>query len=104
MTYVNGNPPDGRNHQVVRIMIPNEFPVETIDPSQVLGWDAEDNSASLDFGDKWFDERRTMVLRVPSVITQGREHNVVINTEHSQFGLIQAGPPEQVVWDARLFR
>jgi RES domain-containing protein len=93
-----------KNHQVVRIMIPDEVPVESIDPAQVAAWDAEDNSVSRRFGDRWFDERRTVILRVPSVITQGREFNVVINAEHPQFGLVQAGPPETVVWDARLFR
>jgi RES domain-containing protein len=93
-----------KNHQVVRIMIPDELPVESIHAGQVAGWDAEDNSVSQAFGDRWFDEKRTVVLRVPSVITQGREFNVVINTEHPQFGLVQAGPPEAVVWDARLFR
>jgi RES domain-containing protein len=103
LVHANLNRPP-KNHQVVRIVIPDELPVETVDPAQVLGWDAEDNSASRDFGDKWFDGKRTIVLRVPSVITQGREFNVVINTEHPQFGLVQAGPPEPVVWDARLFR
>jgi RES domain-containing protein len=93
-----------KNHQVVRIMIPDELPVESIHAGQVAGWDAEDNSVSQAFGDRWFDEKRTVVLRVPSVITQGREFNVVINTEHPQFGLVQAAPPEPVVWDARLFR
>lgn len=93
-----------KNHQVVRIMIPVEVPVESLDPAQVPGWDAEDNSVSRGFGDRWFDEKRTVILRVPSVVTQGREFNVVINTEHPQFALVQAGPPEAVVWDARLFR
>src|SRR5450432_749856 len=39
-------------------------------------------------GDKWFDERRTAVLLVPSVATRV-EKNVLLNPGHKQFSLIQ---------------
>jgi RES domain-containing protein len=92
-----------KNHKVVRIHIPDEVIVETVRSDAVPGWAADDMIASRAFGDRWISEARTAVLRVPSVVTQGREHNVVLNSLHPQFGLITAGQPETIVWDSRLF-
>lgn len=93
-----------RNHRVVRIQIPNEVTIETVSVDQIKGWNSEDMMASRAFGDEWIRTERTAVLRVPSVITQGRENNLVLNATHSQFALISAGSPELVKWDLRLFR
>lgn len=92
-----------KNHRVVRIEIPATLQVETVGQADLPGWDAEDAAASRAFGDEWFRSRRTAVLRVPSVITQGREHNLVLNSDHPDFQLVRAGTPEIVHWDARLF-
>jgi len=53
---------------------------------------------------KEWKENRTAILRVPSVITSGRENNIVFNPEHSEFALVHAEASESVHWDARLFR
>jgi RES domain-containing protein len=92
-----------KNHRVVRIEIPATLPIETVAQAAVPGWDAEDAVASRAFGDEWFRSRRTAVLRVPSVITQGREHNLVLNSDHPDFQFVHAGTPEIIEWDARLF-
>ena len=47
-------------------------------PDDVPHWD------SPSFGDRWYDERRTPVLVVPSVVTRV-EWNVLINQEHPRF-------------------
>lgn len=93
-----------KNHRVVRIDIPEPLEIETIDPMQIADWDAEDMIASRGYGDRWIREQRTAILRVPSVITNGREHNLLLNTAHPDFGRIQPGEPEPVHWDARLFK
>jgi RES domain-containing protein len=93
-----------KNHRVVRVEIPADLEIETVVREEVPGWDAEDAGASRAYGDEWFRSRRTGVLRVPSVITQGREHNLVLKTEHPDFQMIRAGAPEAVDWDARLFQ
>lgn len=93
-----------KNHRVVRIQIPDEVTVESVSIDQIKDWDAEDMTASRAFGDQWIRTLRTAVLRVPSVITQGRENNLVLNAVHPQFPLISAGSPESVKWDSRLFR
>jgi RES domain-containing protein len=84
--------------------IPAGVKIETVLKEEVAGWDAEDARASRTYGDEWLRARRTAVLRVPSVITQGREYNTVLNTKHPDFKILQAGTPETVYWDARLFQ
>ena len=102
---VHGNlsvPP--KHHRLVRINIPDRIRIETVLPSAVAGWDAEELTAPRAFGDQWLRELRTAVLRVPSVVTQGREYNVMINPLHRQYPMIQATTPEEVHWDVRLFQ
>jgi RES domain-containing protein len=93
-----------RNHRVIRIHIPEEIAIETVAVDQVEKWDAEDMVTSRAFGDRWIESKRTAVLRVPSIITQGRENNLVLNVEHLEFAQISAGTPELIQWDMRLFR
>jgi len=92
-----------KNHRVVRITIPEQVKIEAVSPLSLAGWDSEDLTAPRAFGDKWLTELRTAVLRVPSVITEGRENNILINPLHPQFAKIVAGEPEPIRWDARLF-
>jgi RES domain-containing protein len=93
-----------KQHRVVRIKVPDTLKVENVSINTVPGWDDEDMRASRAFGDRWLRESRSPILRVPSVITRGRENNVVCNPAHPDFGLIRASDPELVFWDARLFR
>jgi RES domain-containing protein len=93
-----------KNHRVVRIVVPDEVSIETVSMQTVPKWDAEDMSASRAFGDRWIQERRTAILRVPSVITHGRENNLVFNPAHPDAGLVRWEDLEPIHWDARLFR
>lgn len=90
-----------KNHRVVRITVPDEVAIETVTPHMVAHWDAEDMIASRAFGSRWIQENRTAILRVPSVITQGRENNIVFNPAHPDFARVQAGDPEPVFWDKK---
>lgn len=93
-----------KHHQAIRITIPKTIKIETLSSPELPGWDAEDVSAARAFGDRWMREARTPVLRVPSVVTEGREYNVLINPLHSQAPSIKPSDPEPVHWDMRLFR
>jgi RES domain-containing protein len=93
-----------RHHRVVRVHIPDDLVIETVLVDQVKGWDTEDLLASCAFGDQWIVSRRTVILRVPSVITHGREFNLVLNANHPDFIRITADAPEAIHWDKRLFR
>ena len=92
-----------KHHQVVRISIPDPVKVETVSASALPGWNGEDLMVAQAFGDAWLRQARTAILRVPSVVTEGREYNILINPAHSQAGLIEASNPEPVRWDPRLF-
>lgn len=92
-----------KHHQVVRIAIPDSVAIETLTSAALPGWDAEDVSTARAFGDEWLREARTAVLRVPSVVTEGREYNLLINQAHRAARLIEASAPEPVRWDTRLF-
>jgi RES domain-containing protein len=96
------SPPPG--FQFVRIEVPDRVSVEKVDAGALPGWGGRNMKISRSFGDQWFDERRSAILLVPSVVTLGPERNVVINVEHPDFKAIKADLPRPVQWDARLFR
>jgi RES domain-containing protein len=91
-----------KHHAWIEILIGADVSVEAVDPRKLRRWDAPDQQASRKLGDKWYDERRSAVLIVPSAVTRV-ERNVVINQEHPEFRKLRASRPEQVVWDKRLF-
>lgn len=55
------------------------------------------------YGDRWVAERRSLGLRVPSVVVPA-ERNVLINPQHRAFGRVRVGPAERFAFDRRLFR
>lgn len=90
-------------HQVwVRIDIPVGVRIEELHGENLPGWADADESASRRFGDRWYDEGRSAVLLVPSVVSRV-ERNVVMNETHPEFGKISSQRPRPVVWDERLF-
>jgi RES domain-containing protein len=93
-----------KTHAVIEIKIPDTIAIESLDGKSLPGWDLEDQIASRAIGDRWLMERRSGILLVPSLVTRGREHNVLINPEHPDFVKILAGNPEDVQWDMRLFQ
>ena len=101
LVHTSGSVP--KSHGCVTIEIPDGLPIEDIAPDDVQRWDSRSFEAARAFGDRWYDERRTPVLMVPSVVTRV-EHNVLINQEHPEFARIRASQPRPVRWDARLWK
>lgn len=93
-----------KTHAVVEITIPEALTTEIVAPETLPGWDADDQRVSRAYGDQWLEEGRTAVLLVPSLVTRGREHNILLNPEHPAFKKVIASKPQEVVWDERLFR
>jgi RES domain-containing protein len=81
-----------KHHAWIEILIGGDVSVEEVEqrPSRI-------------FGDKWYDEKRSTVLIVPSTVVRV-ERNVVINQDHPGFRKLRATAPKPVVWDERLFR
>ncbi|HYL74427.1 MAG TPA: RES domain-containing protein [Bryobacteraceae bacterium] len=95
-----GRPP--RTHSWIKILIGKNIRIEEVDARDVPGWDASDLRASRAFGDRWYDEARSAVLIVPSIVAR-QERNIAINQDHPDFIRIRATPPKPVIWDQRLF-
>ena len=100
LVHASGSVP--RSQGYVEIEIPAGLSIEEVAPDDVPHWDAASFEAAQMFGDRWYDERRTPVLLVPSVVTI-IERNVLINQEHPEFARIRATPPRPVRWDRRLW-
>ena len=64
---------------------------------------APEASLARSLGDAWHEERRSLILLVPSVVTAGISLNVLINQEHPEFSRLKASKPREVIWDERLF-
>ena len=86
----------------IEIGIPAGLDAEAITPDDVPRWDAPTSQTARNYGDRWYDERRTPVLIVPSVVTYV-EGNILINQAHPEFAKIRATEPAPVRWDARLW-
>jgi RES domain-containing protein len=86
----------------VRIEIPPAVSTEAVQSGDVPGWDSDDRRASRRFGDRWYDERRSLVLLVPSLVAPGLERNVLINQRHPLFPVVTASAPEPVPCHPRL--
>jgi RES domain-containing protein len=101
LVHASGQVP--RSHGYIEIEIPADLAVEEAAAGRIQHWNSPSFRAARAFGDRWYDERRTPVLLVPSVVAQ-LERNVLLNPEHPDFTRIRAGQPLPVRWDKRLWR
>jgi len=93
-----------RTQAWIEIDIPIEISLEGIEPAELPGWDSEGSPEARGFGDIWHEQRRSLILVVPSVVTLGIGRNILINQDHPRFRSLKATPPRAVRWDARLFQ
>lgn len=89
----------------VEAVAPDDVSRETFDPLAHPGWDdLNDVSVAQAFGRNWIQSQRSALLFVPSVVTAGRDTNVVVNPNHPDAARISIGPETPVTLDARLSR
>jgi RES domain-containing protein len=93
-----------RGFASIEIQIPADIDIEEITGDDLPKWDAPDFLASQSFGGRWYQEMRSPVLVVPSLVAGGFGRNILINQDHPQFHLLSASSPHPVKWDRRLFR
>lgn len=79
-----------------RIDLPSGSSAEELEPDDLPGWDSGNKSESQRFGDLWCDEKRTLLLLVPSLVAPGLERNVLINQRHPEFARVTASLAEPV--------
>jgi RES domain-containing protein len=99
LVHASGSVPTGQSY--IEIEIPAGL-AEEVAPENLPHWDSPSFETARTFGNRWYDERRTPVLIVPSVVTLV-ERNILINQEHPGFARIRASQPRPVRWDARLW-
>ena len=85
------------------IGIPPDVSVEELAVGDLPQWDSDDKAASQRFGDRWFDQQRSLILLVPSLAAPGLERNVLINQRHPQFASLTASASRPVRAHPRLF-
>lgn len=95
---------EGNNalYKVMLIEIPDSLKIENIEePSLKKDWHTIDNYAYCQFlGSKWLSELKSAILRVPSVIIK-KEHNYMINPNHTDFAKIKLSGTEDFDFDKR---
>ena len=91
-----------KTHSWIEIQIRKGVRIEELYAADIPGWDSPDQRASRRYGDRWYDEGRTAVLLVPSIVARV-ERNIAINQDHPEFKRIRATAPKPVIWDDRLF-
>ncbi len=95
----------GTTYKVMVISIPDdESQVSQIRVNELpANWRTMEAIATLQqIGAKWYNEQRTLLLKVPSIIIP-YEYNYVINTEHPDFKRdVKLARIEDFYWDNRL--
>ena len=97
-----GPPHVHRRYVLIPATFEEEHVEEVSDPPD--GWRTYPAPrATQDWGDRWVEEARSPVLRVPSVVIPA-EWNYIFNPRHTDFGKVQIGAPERLDVDGRLTR
>ena len=86
----------------VRVTVPSDVSVEELGAEDLHGWDSPLKRESQAFGDRWYEEQRSLVLVVPSLVAPGLERNVLINQRHPEFARLMATDAEPVRCHPRL--
>jgi RES domain-containing protein len=88
----------------VEAVAPDDVSREEFHPAGRAGWDdLHDLSVAQAFGRDWIREQRSALLVVPSVVTAGRDANVIVNPDHPDAARISVGAETPVALDRRLF-
>jgi RES domain-containing protein len=92
-----------KEFRTLEFEIPNNLKVQEIKQSQLSkNWfNYENYSESQKLGNKWIEESKYPVLKVPSAIVK-MEHNYLINPNHEQFQKIRIKTIEEFRFDPRL--
>ena len=101
LAHWNGTLPP--NQHFIEIAVPEGTGYEVATAETVPGWSAPDGEAARRFGRRWYNENRSTILIVPSVVARV-ERNIVINAQHPEFGRLKVGLETPVWWDRRLFQ
>ena len=85
--------------------MPDDAPSETITEEMLPNnWRQRPAPVELEeIGTRWTEERRSLLLRVPSAVVKG-DYNVLINPAHSDMEEVKIAAVEPYLLDERLVR
>ena len=90
------------NQHFIEVTIPAGTSYEVVTADILPDWFTTSGIAARRFGHQWYEEKRSAILLVPSVVARVERH-VVINSRHADFNRLTAGLETPVWWDRRLF-
>lgn len=94
-----------KNLSIATIAVPDDASAETI-TEEILpnNWWQHPTPVELEeIGTCWTEERRSLLLRVPSAVVKG-DYNVLINPAHSDMKSVEIAAVEPYLLDERLVR
>ena len=94
-----------KNLSIATIAVPDDAPAETITEEMLPNnWRQHPAPVELEeIGTCWIEERRSLLLRVPSAVVKG-DYNVLINPAHSEMKGVEIAAVEPYLLDERLVR
>ncbi|MFN8355878.1 MAG: RES family NAD+ phosphorylase [Spirosomataceae bacterium] len=89
--------------KVMTIQLPDHIAITHVKEDELPeNWsDYRNYAICQQIGDKWLDEHRTAILRVPSAIIPD-EHNYLLNPAHPDFNTIKLLNVEDFLFDHRI--
>ena len=100
LVHWNGTLPP--NQHFIEITFPKGTSYEVVTSDIVPDWFHPGGEAARRFGRQWYEENRSAILIVPSVVAR-MERNLVISGRHPNFESLAVGLETPVWWDQRLF-
>jgi RES domain-containing protein len=100
LVHGSGHLPPGQHYVVVAI--PSGVTYEVLNTAALPDWYLESCATSKSFGESWQQQKRSLLLIVPSVVAR-LESNFLINPEHLEFRQVTTSLHHPVWWDRRLF-
>jgi RES domain-containing protein len=90
------------NQHYVEVAIPTGCSYEEVNPETLRGWNEDGGQVARKHGSRWFEDRRSLIMFVPSAVTRV-EKNILLNPFHPEFDRVKPGREVPVYWDSRLF-
>ncbi|MEH2500675.1 RES domain-containing protein [Bradyrhizobium sp. AZCC 1678] len=87
-------------YQLLRIVVPADIAVETIDAELSQDWRSQ-TLTSREIGDRWLDRSASALLQVPSAIS-AKGNNYLLNPEHPDAAKIAVAEIIKAPFDPRL--
>jgi len=91
-----------KNFRLIQIEGPEGLSMTTVTPGALPGNWPDDSVTTRRVGDRWLASRRSLLLRVPSVLVP-ETWNVMVNPLHPEAALLKISAGYEHAFDLRLF-